>query len=165
MDVCPPEASLAAEVDRGNIVVLRSFGKFFGLAGLRLGFALAAPHLAATLKASLGPWAVSGPAIAVGERALADRAWMDATRNRLAAAAQKLDRLLAEANIEVVGGTSLFRLAQVNAAAETFKSPWRCRHLRARLSRTPNLAAVWTSGRPGLELLAVAARAVRPNLP
>ena len=56
------------ETDRGNIVVLRSFGKFFGLAGLRLGFALAAPHLAATLSASLGPWAVSGPAIAIGER-------------------------------------------------------------------------------------------------
>jgi cobalamin biosynthetic protein CobC len=59
MDVCPPEASLAGEVDRGNIVVLRSFGKFFGLAGLRLGFALAAPHLAAMLNARLGPWAVS----------------------------------------------------------------------------------------------------------
>ena len=46
---------------------------------------------------------------------------MDATRDRLADVAQKLDRLLAEANIEVVGGTSLFRLAQVNTAAETFK--------------------------------------------
>ena len=121
MDVCPPEASLAGEVDRGNVVVLRSFGKFFGLAGLRLGFALAAPHLAAALNASLGPWAVSGPALAVGERALVDGAWIDATRNRLADAAQKLDRLLAEANIEVVGGTSLFRLAQVNPAADTFQ--------------------------------------------
>jgi cobalamin biosynthetic protein CobC len=121
MDVCPPEASLAGEVDRGNIVVLRSFGKFFGLAGLRLGFALAAPRLAAALNASLGPWAVSGPALAIGERALADGAWMDATRDRLADAAHRLDRLLAEANVEVVGGTSLFRLAQVNTAAETFK--------------------------------------------
>ena len=121
MDVCPPEASLAGEIDLGNIVVLRSFGKFFGLAGLRLGFALAAPRLAATLNAVLGPWAVSGPAIAIGERALADSGWMDATRNRLAQAAQKLDQLLAEADIEVVGGTSLFRLAQVNGAPETFK--------------------------------------------
>jgi cobalamin biosynthetic protein CobC len=88
---------------------------------LRLGFALAAPHLAAALNASLGPWAVSGPALAVGERALADSAWMDATRNRLADAARTLDRLLAEANIAVFGGTSLFRLAQVTEAAETFK--------------------------------------------
>ena len=60
MDVGPPGASLAGEVSRGNIVVLRSFGKFFGLAGLRLGFALAAPPLAARLAALLGPWAVSG---------------------------------------------------------------------------------------------------------
>src|SRR5215813_13252169 len=63
MDVGPPGASLAGEIDRGNIIVLRSFGKFFGLPGLRLGFALAAPDLAAKLDAALGPWAVSGPAI------------------------------------------------------------------------------------------------------
>src|SRR5579864_1448588 len=62
MDVGPPEASLCGEVGRGNIVVLRSFGKFYGLAGVRLGFALAAPNLAARLAAWLGPWAVSGPA-------------------------------------------------------------------------------------------------------
>jgi cobalamin biosynthetic protein CobC len=121
MDVGPPEGSVVGEIDRGNIVVLRSFGKFFGLAGLRLGFALAAPYLAATLNASLGPWAVSGPAIAIGERALADTAWMDATRMRLVAAAQKLDRLLAELDIEVVGGTSLFRLARTSSAGELFK--------------------------------------------
>ena len=61
MDVGPPGASLAGDVARGNIVVLRSFGKFFGLAGLRLGFALAAPPLATRLRSVLGPWAVSGP--------------------------------------------------------------------------------------------------------
>src|SRR5262249_21326434 len=95
MDVGPPEASLADQVHRGNFIVLRSFGKFFGLAGLRLGFALAAPDLAATLNAALGPWAVSGPAIAIAQRALADDAWIDATRTRLASAAEKLGQLLA----------------------------------------------------------------------
>src|SRR5712691_1225406 len=58
MDVGPAGASLAGEVGRGNIVVLRSFGKFFGLAGLRLGFAIAAPSLVERLDAMLGPWAV-----------------------------------------------------------------------------------------------------------
>ncbi len=116
MDVGPLEASLAGEIHRGNIIVLRSFGKFFGLAGLRLGFALAAPDLAAKLNAALGPWAVSGPAIAIAERALADDAWIDATRTRLASAAEKLDQLLTEAGIKIVGGTSLFRLVRTRRA-------------------------------------------------
>src|SRR3984893_3331273 len=83
VDVAPDGSSLAPEVDRGHIVVLRSFGKFFGLAGLRLGFALAAPELIARLAAWLGPWAVSGPAIAIGRLALNDFAWAQAARASL----------------------------------------------------------------------------------
>src|SRR5262249_48332222 len=89
MDV-GPDQSLSGDVGLGNIVVLRSFGKFFGLAGLRLGFALAAPPMAARLKASLGPWAVSGAAIAVGVTALTDRSWKEAARARLAHEARQL---------------------------------------------------------------------------
>ena len=94
MDVGPRGASLAPEVARGNIVVLRSFGKFFGLAGLRLGFALAAPPLAARLSALLGPWAVSGPALAVGAAALVDEAWIEITRHgsRRGGGAARCDR-------------------------------------------------------------------------
>jgi cobalamin biosynthesis protein CobC len=121
MDVGPPEASLAGEIDRGNIVLLRSFGKFFGLAGLRLGFALAAPELATKLNASLGPWAVSSPAIAIAQQALADAAWIDATRIRLASAAKKLDQLLADAGLQVIGGTSLFRLVRTSRAKAIFQ--------------------------------------------
>jgi cobalamin biosynthetic protein CobC len=121
MDVGPPEASVAGDIDRGNVVVLRSFGKFFGLAGLRLGFALAAPPLAAKLNRALGPWAVSGPAIAIAVPALADAAWIDATRIRLARAAEKLDQLLAEVGLEVIGGTSLFRLVRARRAKEIFQ--------------------------------------------
>ncbi len=120
MDVGPPGASLAGEVGRANVVVLRSFGKFFGLAGLRLGFALAAPDIAARLRASLGPWAVSGPAIAVGEIALADAPWIAATRARLETEAQQLDALLVDAGLDLVGGTSLFRLLRSAAASELF---------------------------------------------
>ena len=84
MDVAPDGASLSGDVERGNIVVLRSFGKFFGLAGLRLGFALAAPSLVNRLDRSLGPWAVAGPAILVGETALADETWQRRTLASLA---------------------------------------------------------------------------------
>ena len=121
MEVGPPQASVAGDVHRGNIIVLRSFGKFFGLAGLRLGFALASPDLAARLAARLGPWAVSGPAIAIAERALADAAWIDGTRRRLAQAAARLDGLLADAGIEVLGGTSLFRLVRTPVASRLFQ--------------------------------------------
>jgi cobalamin biosynthetic protein CobC len=121
MDVGPPGASLVPDVMRANIVVLRSFGKFFGLAGLRLGFALAAPALAARLAAMLGPWAVSGPALAVGAKALADAAWIDQTRRKLALEAQKLDAVLTDAGLDIVGGTGLFRLARLAAAPALFE--------------------------------------------
>jgi cobalamin biosynthetic protein CobC len=119
VDVAPPGASVAG-AGRRNIVVLRSFGKFYGLAGLRLGFALAAPELARRLRAVLGPWAVSGPAIAIGELALADEAWHETTRARLAATASRLDEVLSGAGLEVAGGTSLFRLVRTPAARELF---------------------------------------------
>ena len=63
--------SLCGDVGQGGIVVLRSFGKFFGLAGVRLGFAIASPDIAARLDAEFGPWSVSGPALEYGIRALA----------------------------------------------------------------------------------------------
>jgi cobalamin biosynthesis protein CobC len=120
MDVGPRDASLAGEVGRNPIVVLRSFGKFFGLAGIRLGFALAAPQLAARLSATLGPWAVSGPALAIGATALADRAWIEQARNHLIAAADRLKAILLSAGIEIVGGTALFQLARMSAASDLF---------------------------------------------
>ncbi len=112
-----PAASVAGFADQPGLVVLRSFGKFFGLAGLRLGIALCAPDLAGALRAAIGPWAVSGPGLAVATAALADRAWIDATRTRLAAAAAALDARLAAVGLRVIGGTSLFRLVADRRAA------------------------------------------------
>ena len=66
------DESLAPVLPEKGAVVLRSFGKAYGLAGLRLGFAVASPDIASMLRAALGPWPVSGPAIAIGARALAD---------------------------------------------------------------------------------------------
>ncbi|HEY7244230.1 MAG TPA: threonine-phosphate decarboxylase CobD [Xanthobacteraceae bacterium] len=121
MEVAPDGSSLAPEVDRGSIVVLRSFGKFFGLAGLRLGFALAAPELVARLAAWLGPWAVSSGAIAAGRAGLDDPGWAKATRLSLERDAQRLDDLLRSCGLEIAGGTSLFRLAAAPAADALFR--------------------------------------------
>jgi cobalamin biosynthesis protein CobC len=118
-DATIAETSLAGEVECGNAVVLRSFGKFFGLAGLRLGFALAAPALANRIASQLGPWAVSGPALAIGTQALADRAWIEATRLQLAQAANRLDAILAGSGLDIVG-TPLFRLVRSRAADALF---------------------------------------------
>jgi cobalamin biosynthetic protein CobC len=119
MDVAPSGSSIAREAAR-NIVVLRSFGKFFGLAGVRLGFALLDPQLAARLSALLGPWAVSGPALTIGMAALVDRPWIEQTRHELKQAAARLDALLGRVGLEVIGGTSLFRLVRTQAVNAFF---------------------------------------------
>jgi cobalamin biosynthetic protein CobC len=103
--------SLAPMLPTNRVVVLRSFGKAYGLAGLRLGFSLASPDLVASLRAALGPWPVSGPAIAIGIRALADSGWLEAMRARLNKESARVDALLHEAGWRIIGGTSLFRLA------------------------------------------------------
>lgn len=115
-----PECALTSAVMPG-LVVLRSFGKFFGLAGLRLGFAIAPAALAARLAAHLGPWPVSGPALAVGARALADESWTAATISRLSRAASRLDAILSGAGVQVLGGTFLFRLARHEHAAALYE--------------------------------------------
>lgn len=112
-----PEHSITPAAGRDGLVVLRSFGKFWGLAGLRLGFAIGAPETTDRLAAMLGPWAVSGPAIEIGRRALADTGWAAAERARLAADAARLAALGESAGWREVGGTALFRTFETPDAA------------------------------------------------
>ena len=120
MDVGPLGYSVAGDVERGSTVVLRSFGKFFGLAGLRLGFAIAARDVATRLAAALGPWAVAGPALAIGTAALADTAWCSAMRRTLEEQARQLDQTLSGAGLATFGGTSLFRFVETSEAYSLF---------------------------------------------
>ncbi len=108
--------SFVAAADRPGNVVLKSFGKFWGLAGLRLGFAIGAPETLAPLRAALGPWPVSGPALAIGAAALSDRAWADDSRRRLRDDAARLDALMTRHG-SLAGGTDLFRLYDTEDAA------------------------------------------------
>lgn len=116
-----PDVSVASRIESGNLIVLRSVGKMFGLAGLRLGFALTGIERAGLLREALGPWAVSGPAAAIGAVMLADDEWIRASRVRLKAAAGKLDGLLVRSRLSVVGGTPLFRLVENHNAADLFE--------------------------------------------
>ncbi len=116
-----PAISLIPHLCDEPAVILRSFGKFFGLAGLRLGFAIASPALCARLEKKLGPWAVSGPAVEIGTRAMADRAWIKTTRVELLERRKKLDGVLLAAGLEIAGGTNLFRLVHDDQAQNIFQ--------------------------------------------
>jgi cobalamin biosynthetic protein CobC len=119
-----PEASVLPLMAGGSraerLIVLRSFGKFYGLPGLRLGFVAARPDLIARLRLRQGEWPVSADAIAAGLAAYPDAAWARAARDRLATAARRLDDLLARAGLDVVGGSSLFRLVDAADAQDRF---------------------------------------------
>ncbi len=104
------DLSLAAKAGQGRLLVLRSFGKFYGLAGARLGFILGSESDIATLAEMAGPWPLSGPAIAIGTAALSDHSWAEATITRLRTDAARLDVLAQSAGWKCVGGTELFRL-------------------------------------------------------
>ena len=146
----PPDGplSLATLLPRPGVVVLRSFGKTYGLAGVRLGFALAAPAAAAILRAALGPWAVSGPAIAAGRAALADAAWRERMRALLAGEAAALDACLATAGLRVIGGTRLFRLAAHDDAAVLFDRLGRAGILVRRFAARPTWLRFGLPGTP-----------------
>ena len=159
MDAGPDGASLCGEVARGGIVVLRSFGKFFGLAGVRLGFAIATPEIAARLAATLGPWAVSGPAIAIGQTALADVAWIRATRDRLERDAHRLDAVLMEAGMDVIGGTTWFRLVRTRAADSVFDQMGRSGILVRRFPEHPSWLRFGLPGRGDWDRLRAATKA------
>ncbi|WP_415401590.1 threonine-phosphate decarboxylase CobD [Tateyamaria sp. SN3-11] len=134
-----PEHSLIQHATRPGTLILKSFGKFWGLAGLRLGFVIGDPALIARLTEMLGPWPVSGIATHVGAVALEDTAWAERTRHRLTADAARLDDLFGGNGAEVIGGTSLFRLYRVEDAAA-----WQDRLARQRVwSRVFPYASDW----------------------
>ena len=115
-----PDLSLAPHV-RPGLVVLRSVGKFFGLAGMRLGVAVAEPQLARLLRQALGPWAVGGPVIEVGRHLLADADWIESARKRLSQEINLLNSVLGRAGLSTVGGTSLFSLVNAPRAWALFE--------------------------------------------
>lgn len=149
MDVGPRQHSLAGDADRGGLVVLRSFGKFFGLAGLRLGFVLSDAPTVQKLETQFGPWAVAGPALEYGIRALADIDWQDAMRASLAKAAARLDELFGRFGVPVAGGTTLFRYLRLPDAASLFSALGERGVLLRHFSDRPH---VLRAGLPGSEL-------------
>ena len=119
-DACPARASLIPRLPPARVIAMRSFGKIYGLAGVRLGFAVTSDGLGETLRRMLGPWPVSGPAIAIGSQALADVPWLSATAGRLRTDGARLDDMLRQAGSVPVGSTPLFRLISHHRAPDMF---------------------------------------------
>ena len=104
-----PESSLAKFCPREGLIVLRSAGKFFGLAGARVGFVLAEQRILTMLSEALGPWPIAAPSRFVATQALRDVAWHEAARSALQLAGRRLETLLASHGLHPAGGCSLFQ--------------------------------------------------------
>ncbi|MEM7491810.1 MAG: threonine-phosphate decarboxylase CobD, partial [Pseudomonadota bacterium] len=115
-----PELSFAPRGGEDNLIILRSFGKFYGLPGLRLGGVLAPERVRRALADRLGVWPVSGAALEIGARAYRDVAWQQQMRARLVEGAARLDEILKAAKMKRVGGTHLYRFVEVESAHEVF---------------------------------------------
>ncbi|PLK50833.1 threonine-phosphate decarboxylase [Uliginosibacterium sp. TH139] len=115
-----PEISVLSDTRQPGLIVLRSLGKFWGLAGIRCGFIAAEDRLLDELAERLGPWTVSGPARWVAQRALADRAWHAEQSAQLAAASARLAALLSAHGLHSPSGCALFRWVPTPLAGELF---------------------------------------------
>jgi cobalamin biosynthetic protein CobC len=158
-DVSETETVADAVAD-GGLLVLRSFGKFYGMAGVRLGFAIASADVAARLEGQLGPWSVSGPALHVALEALEDRDWRQAMQQTLKLKAARLDSLLEECAIPVVGGTSLFRYVRHERAAALHAALGEAGILVRRFEEWPDFLRLGLPGDQEWERLEVAVRAL-----
>lgn len=116
-----PSLSLAPHGGKEGLIILRSFGKFFGLAGVRLGAMAAAPSVIAAISERLGGWAVSGAALEIGMRAYTDSAWQEETRRRLRAARVRLDSVLEKNGLNLRGGTDLFCYVECDGAHDLWE--------------------------------------------
>lgn len=145
-----PAQSVAAEAG-DQLVVIRSFGKFFGLPGLRLGFILGKPDLVAGIRNRFGDWPLTSQTLATGIDAYRDTSWQNSTRQHLEVDASRLQRSLQAADFETVGSNALFQLVKSDRAQDWFHflaergiltRPFACNHtwLRFGLPNSDN----WT---------------------
>jgi len=136
MDATPAD-SLCEASERDGLIVLRSVGKFFGLAGVRAGFVCAAPALLASLRDLLGPWTIAGPSRYVVRLAFEDRDWHAAQRERLSACSARLQATLEAAAFAPDAGCAFFRWKSDPHAAALHDALAR-RGILTRLFETPS---------------------------
>jgi cobalamin biosynthetic protein CobC len=120
-DIDPEQSILPHLNSQSNIIVLRSFGKFFGLAGVRLGFAIGGHEIVSKINIFHGPWAVSSVALKIGSQALSDLEWQKQEREFLGHWSEQLKACLIDHQLSVIGGTNLYLLVQSENARDLHK--------------------------------------------
>ncbi len=142
-----PDQSLCDQAARPGLIVLRSLGKFFGLAGARVGFVCAQPELLAGLQRLLGPWSINAPARRIAQVALKDGDWQERERPRLAAAGERLGTLLRRQGLTPQGGCALFQWVRTPQARDLHQALARQGILTRLFDEPPSLRL----GLPGSE--------------
>lgn len=120
-DLHPSHSVVPHLTPSDRVIVFRSFGKTFGLPGIRLGFMIAQPAQVAAVRARLGSWPISASAVAYGTAAYRDTGWLDATRSAIAVRAARLDAVLARHGLRATGECPLFRLVATDDAPTLFE--------------------------------------------
>lgn len=157
-----PSAGLCGRADDG-LIVLRSFGKFYGLPGVRLGFVVTGRHVGDRLRAMLGDWPISSAAVAIGTAAYGDTAWRRMQQERIGETGALLDRLLDGAGLPILGSAPLFRLIACDRAVDLFDLLARHAILtRPFADRDDRLRIGLPRGAAGLTRLAAALEEFRP---
>jgi len=146
---CTPEHSLCSDMPKKGLFVLRSLGKFFGLAGVRSGFLFAAADQCRRIEKLQGPWALNYPAQYLSELALADEDWIKAQRQSLAQASLRLAGLLEEKLNQRCEGTDLFQTLYFPRAEKLFFHLAKAGILTRYLKPTSQSAAGIRFGLPG----------------
>lgn len=160
-----PAYSLARHAHLPGLILLRSFGKFFAMAGARLGFVLAAPDLLTTLADALGPWPIAGPSRFIGTVLLNDRSAQQQQRERLLADAQRLAELLNAGGLRVTGGCALFQWVMTDDADRLYAFFASHGILVRRFQQPPSLRFGLPPDQPGWSRLAGALAHYRDNHP
>ena len=121
MDVTP-EKSLVASGIKPGLIILRSMGKFFGIAGIRCGFVISDNELLQRLAKKLGPWSLTGPTRYIAKQALLDENWKTKTRIELKESAARLHKILNQAGLSPTGGTDLFQWIEHTHAKDIYEA-------------------------------------------
>lgn len=159
---CTPELSIAQFTDLPGLFVLRSLGKFFGLAGLRVGFLLAQQAQLERVQQIIGPWPISGASRYIAKHALANQDWQRAARVKLKLDSQRLATLLEKYGLKPDHGTALFQLVYT-PHFETLHQHMAAHGIWLRMFREIGALRFGLPPEHGWEKLEAALKKVRPD--